>query len=96
MFDRFADAVSRHVARAWFFTACVMSIVLWAPMILIIRNVDTYQLLVNTYTTILTFLLVALLQNTQRRFELLTVRQNKEILRRLDTIGDQVTSRRDT
>jgi low affinity Fe/Cu permease len=90
VFDRFADVVSEHVARAWFFSACVLSLVLWAPTILVIRNVDTYQLIVNTYTTIVTFLLVALLQNTQQRFEDLTIQQNRKILRRLDEIGDLI------
>jgi len=95
VFDRFADIVSRQVAKAWFFTGCVLSIVIWAPMILVIKNIDTYQLIVNTYTTIVTFLLVALLQNTQQRFEDLTVRQNREILDRLDGISRLVEPRKD-
>ena len=43
--------------------------VVWVPSILAIQNVDTWQLLINTATTIVTFLLVALLQNSQRRSE---------------------------
>lgn len=86
VFDRFADAVGRQVAKAWFFTACVLTVVVWAPMITIIRDVDTWQLIVNTFTTIVTYLLVALLQNTQQRFEDLTVRQNQAILDRLATL----------
>lgn len=85
-FDRFAGGVARQVANAWFFTACVLTIVLWAPMIVVVGNVDTYQLIVNTYTTIVTYLLVALLQNTQQRFEDRTGRQNEEILKRLDVL----------
>lgn len=90
-FDRFAEGAARQVAKAWFFAGCVMSIVVWAPMIAIIRTVDTYQLIVNTYTTIVTFLLVALLQNTQQRFEDQTIRQNREILHRLDELGRRIT-----
>lgn len=66
-FDRFATAVSNTVARAWFFAACVLMVLLWAPSYFLFRNIDTWQLVINTATTIVTFLLVALLQNTQRR-----------------------------
>lgn len=65
-FDRFATTVSNWTSRAWFFAACVLVVVLWAPTI-VFFNVDTWQLIVNTLTTIVTFLLVALLQNTQTR-----------------------------
>lgn len=67
VFDRFATHVSDFVSRAWFFVACVLVIVLWAPSFLLFQNIDTWQLIVNTLTTIVTFLLVALLQNTQKR-----------------------------
>ncbi len=50
-----------------FFTACVLLVVLWAPSYFIFNSLDTWQLVINTATTIVTFLLVALLQNTQRR-----------------------------
>jgi low affinity Fe/Cu permease len=90
-FDRFAEGVSRQVAKPWFFAGCVLSIVVWAPMILVVKTVDTYQLIVNTYTTILTFLLVALLQNTQQRFEDQTIRQNREILRQLKELNRRIT-----
>jgi Low affinity iron permease len=41
--------------------------VLWVPTLWVLRSVDTWQLVINTVTTIITFLLVALLQNTQSR-----------------------------
>jgi low affinity Fe/Cu permease len=65
-FDRFATEVANWASRAWFFAACVLLIIVWAPTILFFK-VDTWQLIVNTATTIVTFLLVALLQNTQTR-----------------------------
>jgi low affinity Fe/Cu permease len=67
VFDRFATAASAFVSRAWFFVLCVLLVLLWAPSILLFGNVDTWQLIINTVTTIVTFLLVALLQNTQKR-----------------------------
>ena len=39
------------------------------PTYFLVGNFDTYQLIINTPTTIITFLLVALLQNTQKRSE---------------------------
>lgn len=66
-FDRLADAVSKVVAKAWFFCICAAMVIIWAPSIFLIKTVDTWQLIINTLTTIITFLLVALLQNTQYR-----------------------------
>jgi len=45
----------------------VLLVVLWAPSFALFGSVDTWQLVINTLTTIVTFLLVALLQNTQTR-----------------------------
>jgi low affinity Fe/Cu permease len=45
----------------------VALILVWAPSFLIIGSVDTWQLIINTATTIITFLMVALLQNSQTR-----------------------------
>lgn len=66
-FDRFATAAARWVSRAWFFAACVLLVVVWAPSFWLFESVDTWQLVINTATTIVTFLLVALLQNSQQR-----------------------------
>ncbi|MGN5236626.1 MULTISPECIES: low affinity iron permease family protein [unclassified Rhodococcus (in: high G+C Gram-positive bacteria)] len=67
LFDRFATWADGVVSRAWFFAACVLIVAVWAPSIAVIGNIDTWQLIINTITTIVTFLLVALLQNTQKR-----------------------------
>lgn len=66
-FDRFAGHASIIASRAVFFAFCVLLIVVWAPSILIFKKVDTWQLIINTATTIITFLMVALLQNSQTR-----------------------------
>ncbi|HEV7535133.1 MAG TPA: low affinity iron permease family protein [Acidimicrobiia bacterium] len=67
LFDRFAGVASDVVGRAAFFAFCVLLIVVWAPSVLVLRDVDTWQLIINTATTIITFLMVALLQNSQTR-----------------------------
>jgi hypothetical protein len=66
LFDRFASATAAYASRAWFFAGCLLLVLVWAPTI-IFFPLDTWQLIINTVTTIITFLLVALLQNTQTR-----------------------------
>jgi hypothetical protein len=68
-FDRFAEAASEFASHAAFFIACVLLVLVWLPSYFVFRNLNTWQLLINTATTIVTFLLVALLQNSQRRSE---------------------------
>ncbi len=67
VFDRFAGGAAHIASRALFFVFCVLLITIWAPSILLIRDIDTWQLIINTATTIITFLMVALLQNSQTR-----------------------------
>jgi low affinity Fe/Cu permease len=67
VFDRFAGAAALIASRALFFAFCVALVVIWAPTYFLLGDVDTWQLIINTATTIITFLLVALLQNSQTR-----------------------------
>lgn len=45
----------------------MLLVLLWAPSYFLIGDLDTWQLIINTMTTIVTFLMVALLQNSQAR-----------------------------
>ena len=65
-FDRFAGSAARFASRAPFFAGCLALIVVWIPSFSFLK-LDTWQLVINTATTIITFLLVALLQNSQTR-----------------------------
>jgi hypothetical protein len=67
MFDHFAKVAARFFSRPWFFALCVLLVLVWAPSYFVIQDVNTWQLIINTATTIVTFLMVALLQNTQTR-----------------------------
>jgi low affinity Fe/Cu permease len=60
VFDRFAGRAAQLVSRAPFFTASVLLVVVWLPTTVLL-DFNTSQLLINTPTTIVTFLLVALL-----------------------------------
>jgi hypothetical protein len=66
-FDMFAGWSSKIASRAAFFTFCVLLVVVWAPTYFLLGDVNTWQLIINTITTIVTFLMVALLQNSQTR-----------------------------
>lgn len=83
-FDRFADGVSKFVSRAWFFAFCVLLVVVWAPSLAVFHSISIWQLIINTVTTIITFLLVALLQNTQER-------SNNAIQTKLNAIADALS-----
>jgi hypothetical protein len=66
-FDRFAGWAALVASRATFFAFCVLLIIVWVPSIFVLKSIDTWQLIINTATTIITFLMVALLQNSQTR-----------------------------
>jgi low affinity Fe/Cu permease len=66
-FQAFATKSSYWVGSKWAFTLAVMTIVLWAGTGPHFHYSDTWQLVVNTATTIMTFLMVFLIQNTQNR-----------------------------
>lgn len=68
-FNRFAEVSSDFVSSAPFFMFCVLLVLVWIPTLPLAGDFDTWQLLINTPTTVLTFLLVAILHNTQRRTE---------------------------
>ena len=66
-FDRFAGRAATVASRAPFFAFCVLLVIVWAPSYFVLQDINTWQLIINTATTIVTFLMVALLQNSQTR-----------------------------
>jgi low affinity Fe/Cu permease len=69
--DRFFTAVANRTAAAigqpWAFVMAMLFIILWALTGPLFSYSDTWQLVVNTSTTIITFLIVFLIQNSQNR-----------------------------
>jgi len=80
VFDRFAESSSRIVGQAAFFTGAVVIVVLWLPLIAVFESIDTWQLVLNTVTSVVAFLLIALLQNSERR-------NDRALHRKLDTLA---------
>lgn len=66
-FTRFAKRTSTYSGRPVTFIIAVLVIVVWAFTGPLFHYSDTWQLVINTGTTIITFLMVFLIQNTQNR-----------------------------
>jgi low affinity Fe/Cu permease len=66
-FSRFAKAVAYYAGHPAVFGVALGVIILWAILGPIFGFSDTWQLVINTATTIVTFLMVFLIQNTQNR-----------------------------
>jgi len=66
-FRVFARKTSTVLGSAWSFCAAILIIVIWAATGPMFNFSDTWQLIINTGTTIVTFLMVFLIQNTQNR-----------------------------
>jgi len=66
-FGVFARKTSNILGSAWAFVLAIVIIVVWAATGPTFGYSDTWQLIINTGTTIVTFLMVFLIQNTQNR-----------------------------
>src|SRR5213593_2443473 len=66
-FTRFAKATAREAGHPRTFGLAVLVVLVWACTGPLFRFSDTWQLVINTGTTIVTFLMVFLIQNTQNR-----------------------------
>jgi low affinity Fe/Cu permease len=67
IFRRFAHATAEWVGSPWTFAAAIAAVIIWAAFGRRYGYSDTWQLVINTSTTIVTFLMVFLIQNTQNR-----------------------------
>ena len=67
LFRKFAQQVSKIVGTSWVFITAVTVVLVWAVTGPMFHYSDTWQLVINTGTTIITFLMVFLIQNTQNR-----------------------------
>ncbi len=67
LFRKFSHLCSRYLGTSWAFIAALGVIVVWGLSGPLFGFSDTWQLVINTGTTIVTFLMVFLIQNTQNR-----------------------------
>ncbi len=87
-FTRFAKKTSTYTGRPATFIIAVLIIVVWACLGPLFAYSDTWQLVINTGTTVITFLMVFLIQNTQNRdTEALQIKLD-EIIRAIGTANN--------
>ncbi len=89
-FERFAARVARLSGRPLTFSAAVALILLWAVSGPLFGFSDTWQLVVNTSTTIITFLMVFLIQHTQNRDSLAIQIKLAELILVAKGVGDDI------
>ena len=87
LFRKFSVKIAKQVGSPWMFVSALLIIVLWALTGPIFHFSDTWQLVINTGTTIITFLMVFLIQNTQSR-------ESEAIQLKLDELLRAVTKAR--
>jgi low affinity Fe/Cu permease len=83
-FHVFARRSSIILGSAWAFAAAILIIIVWALTGPTFHFSDTWQLIINTGTTIVTFLMVFLIQNTQNRDAKAVHLKLDEIIRALE------------
>jgi low affinity Fe/Cu permease len=67
LFSRFSKWAARATGSEWVFAAACAAVVAWLLLGPVFGFSDTWQLTINTLTTIVTFLMVFVIQNTQTR-----------------------------
>jgi low affinity Fe/Cu permease len=90
LFDRFATYTSERVSKGWFFGLCAVLVLIWVPTFWLWPSIDGWALVINTVTSTITFLLVALLQNTETRAENATQRKLNAIADALADLMDEL------
>ena len=88
-FVHFAQWVSHVTGRPLTFLAAVVIIVVWGLMGPLFGFSDTWQLVINTGTTIVTFLMVFLIQNTQNRDTLAIQLKLGELILAMKGVSDE-------
>ena len=81
IFRRLAEKAAHAVGTYWAFLLALLTIVVWALTGPYFNYSDTWQLFINTGTTIVTFLMVFLIQNTQNRETRIVALKLDELLR---------------
>jgi low affinity Fe/Cu permease len=104
LFDRFSGWAAGLVSRAPLFAFCLLLVFVWliqgAAIVVVTGSVHkfldaTYQLEINTTTTIITFLMVALLQNSQTRESQATQHKLNAIADGVADLMDHLSERHD-
>ena len=91
-FRLFARAASGVLGTAWVFVGAIAIIAIWAITGPMYDYSDTWQLLINTGTTIVTFLMVFIIQNTQNRDSKAVHLKLDELIRAIDSARNHLVN----
>lgn len=89
-FDRFARATSHVLGLPSAFIVALLIVIAWAATGPALGYSDTWQLIINTSTTVLTFLMIFVLQSTQNRDTTAVQKKLDEILRAVPEARDDM------
>ena len=89
-FGKFAARASGWLGSKWAFAGAAIVILIWALLGPVFHFSNTWQLVINTGTTIVTFLMVFLIQNTQNRDARAINLKLNELIRSIDKARDQM------
>src|SRR5580692_11994728 len=84
-FRAFANKIADKTGSAGVFGACLVVVIAWAATGPLFRYSDTWQLVINTGTSVVTFLMVFLIQNTQNRDTQAMQLKLNELIRAIST-----------
>src|SRR5687767_12351767 len=90
IFRKFSSFASQKVGSPWAFILAVLLILVWAISGPLFHFSNTWQLVINTITTISTFLIVFLIQNTQNRDSKATHLKLDELIKNVRTARNTI------
>ncbi len=94
-FTRFTSRVSIALGRPWVFVVAILLIIIWAISGPIHHFSTTWQLIINSGTTIITFLMVFIIQNTQNRDNLAMNIKLDAIIKKLNMTDQDILDAED-
>jgi low affinity Fe/Cu permease len=90
MLERFSHQITKWAGSSWAFIIALSIIIVWGVTGPIFKYSDTWQLVINTGTTIVTFLMVFLIQRSQNKDALAIHLKLNEIVAALDGASNRL------
>jgi low affinity Fe/Cu permease len=94
-FRRFAHKVATVVGAPWAFSVALATVIVWAVLGPMFHYSDSWQLTINTGTTIVTFLMVFVIQNTQNRDARVVQLKLDELIRAVEAARNELVDLED-